>query len=1082
MIPLQLRGLRFIKVAQRDKRAVEPEWNRRGGANYGADDEELREWIERGGNYGVCCGVEVDGAQLIVIDADEGAVVELVQNPFSGLPRTFTVRTGSGGTHFYYFLEDEAFTACALKREGRHVGDIRAKSTDGNYTQVVGPGSVHPSGGRYEVIDATEIARITREDLERCLGPLLKESAMSDAAAAAVDELTELGKPADFSEFPLRVTDIVPPERYGLKRSGEEWYGAHPVHGSERTGRNFWMHERQNSWFCFRCGAGGGPISLIAVVEGIVPCEFFRIEKRIVAEKGKERTVRVYKPWISTLDEEKRRLLFEALKKYGVDMNEAKTSIRLVVDGEECGWLHVERVSGRFRVSLSSQEAILTPPTEVKANWCYTTERDRILKPLKERLDSVKYAKLVRIIQRAFDRISAEETKKEPSVEGEVSYDEDLLYRVKRHLDVLHTGDDDVKLLTFVLSASSLMENFEEVAPFVLVKGHSSAGKSHLLDAATRWVSDFCLDAFPTEASLKYVDWGAIKVIKLRELFGEEHSKLRLMSTSDGGFKLMVSVKKDNTWEAQEFEIPPRPIFSTTVKPEVDEQFENRSWILEVDESAEQTRRVVHFVAESEIRKAHSLLAGETSEDWLRKLAGTLRPYRVVVPYANYLPQLFEQLPMRISFRRDIGKLIQLVKLVAFVMQKRRPKVGDIILATPLDLYYALRIAWRSLRVTLSRMEERKLRILEIVKEIIPERKVSIVKRLVAESGISKKYAYQLIKSVEDEGLMKYDNSDKVYVVTEEGEEFLRVCSLEMPEIDVNKLREVVLDNFETLPEDVECVIEESLKYVKGVDPFTGEDVTLLCSGGVNQTSPEDGGEGSSGGDDENPILISKTTPIRLGLRDERSNERASNPVCNHVLGVFRHVSDTESGDPHVGNTNCGEDITKGDTDTPESATTHSECNTNLEKSITRTGDVHTNLAKSNTVHTKSEKRNTEHRELHTNLEKSNTEVEKCSLCCNLFPKDELCETPHGRLCRECRDIFEDGIRCFGCGQKFPKGDEALLREHQARCEAFRKKVEGDAIFKCVCGFRTNNHKELMEHFDESKECYEKILRGIPPP
>ncbi|HEX59842.1 MAG TPA: hypothetical protein ENF26_06835 [Methanomicrobia archaeon] len=901
VIPSQLRvkGLRFIKIAARDKRPIEKDWNRVGGANYDWDDGELRSWMEKGGNYGVCCGVDIgDDGQLIVVDCDDESVAEIVQDPFQGLPETFTVRTGGGGLHFYYFLKDRSFTAHPLKLDGEHVGDVRARSADGRYTQVVGPGSTHPSGNKYEIVNPAGIATITRDDLERCLGQLLKESALSDAAEAAADELAEVGETCDFSDFPVKVTTVVPPAKYGFKKSGDEWYGAHPVHGST-TGRNFWMHEKRNVWACFRHGSGGGPISLIAVVEGIAPCEFFRIERVLVKdeETGEEKLVRAYKPWISQLDEEKRRRLIEALKKYGVEVGRDGQAgagrrqpdrIRLVLDGEELGWLRVERIGGRFRVSLTSGDGILTPPTDVKRNWCYTTERDRILKPLKKKLDDVKYARLVRIVQKAFDRILRESGEEGGAGggeggEGEIEYDEDLLYRIKRRLDELHVGDDDVKLLTFVLSAAALMENFDEVAPFVLIKGHSSAGKSHVLDVATKWIGELALDAFPTEASLKYVDWEATKAIKLRELFGEEQSKLRLMSTSDGGFKLMISVKKGDTWEAEEFEIPPRPIFTTTVKPDVDEQFENRSWILEVDESAEQTRRVVNFIAESEVAKAHSLLAGESAEEWLKRLAGTLKPCRVVVPYANYLPKIFEQFPVRISFRRDIGKLIQLVKLVAFVMQKRRPKVDGAVIATPLDLYYALRIAWRSLRSTLSKMEERKLRILELVSETEPEKKIDIVKRLVEESGISKMYAYNLIRSVENEGLLTYDREMGRYVLTEDGHAFLQIHKIGMPEINVEELRSIVLENFRTLPSEVERVIEDSLNYVEGVDPLTGEKFSLISLGGSMIHPSTGGGDEEQPKINENAITFLETNPMIIGSQSELDSQVRDNQFTKQV-------------------------------------------------------------------------------------------------------------------------------------------------------------------------------------------------------
>ena len=57
-----------------------------------------------------------------------------------------------------------------------------------------------------------------------------------------------------------------------LQRQGGEYFGPHPIHGSE-TGRNFHINPQTNEWFCFRCMSGGGPFQLLAVVQQIITCE-----------------------------------------------------------------------------------------------------------------------------------------------------------------------------------------------------------------------------------------------------------------------------------------------------------------------------------------------------------------------------------------------------------------------------------------------------------------------------------------------------------------------------------------------------------------------------------------------------------------------------------------------------------------------------------------------------------------------------------------------------------------------------------------------------------------------------------------
>jgi len=56
-----------------------------------------------------------------------------------------------------------------------------------------------------------------------------------------------------------------------LKQRGDEFQGPHPVHGSE-GGMNFAVNTAKNTWFCFRHWVGGGPLSWLAIVEGIIEC------------------------------------------------------------------------------------------------------------------------------------------------------------------------------------------------------------------------------------------------------------------------------------------------------------------------------------------------------------------------------------------------------------------------------------------------------------------------------------------------------------------------------------------------------------------------------------------------------------------------------------------------------------------------------------------------------------------------------------------------------------------------------------------------------------------------------------------
>jgi putative DNA primase/helicase len=114
---------------------------------------QIRSWFSRWpcANYGIATGKTANGRYLVVVDVDprHGGAESLGQLEHEHGPlRTMHVRTGSGGDHFYFETDEPVRGSTPLQGI-----DIKAV---GGY--VVGPGSVHASGYRYEVVDYQEPA------------------------------------------------------------------------------------------------------------------------------------------------------------------------------------------------------------------------------------------------------------------------------------------------------------------------------------------------------------------------------------------------------------------------------------------------------------------------------------------------------------------------------------------------------------------------------------------------------------------------------------------------------------------------------------------------------------------------------------------------------------------------------------------------------------------------------------------------------------------------------------------------------------------------------------------------------------
>jgi len=239
--------IRYCKIKKKSKKPIEKDWT-----NKPYKWEEIENVVPNE-NYGVLCGY----GDLIVIDAD---TPELQLAVDSTLPETFKVKTGSGGTHNYFFCLDTTKRVLSTVEKGveTHYGEVQGKGS-----QVVGPGSIHPNGNRYEVVNDAEIANISPEQLLMAIKPFMKE--VQQIEEDSYKESKDFGFPLDN----LSVTSIW--GLSGLKKRGNEYFGEHPVHGSD-GGMNFWINPLKNTWHCFRCGSGGGPLSAIAVKEGIISC------------------------------------------------------------------------------------------------------------------------------------------------------------------------------------------------------------------------------------------------------------------------------------------------------------------------------------------------------------------------------------------------------------------------------------------------------------------------------------------------------------------------------------------------------------------------------------------------------------------------------------------------------------------------------------------------------------------------------------------------------------------------------------------------------------------------------------------
>jgi P4 family phage/plasmid primase-like protien len=241
MIPKVLcdTNINFVLLEKSGKKPFQIGWQKK---QIKFNDEELQQNINKGNNYGVMGGGE---KHLVLIDFDNQALQDKLEKE---LPETFTVKTGSGKHHLYYF-SDKAESFKIFDEEMNTAIDIQ-----GEGKQVVGPGSTHPNGNKYEVLKDLPISFLAYAEIKARILPL-------DKKPKKVEEPKKEYLPKDENDFieviknRVRLSDVL--REVGIDtRFNPTNCCFHDSKGGKCFGWN------ENTWHCFHCDEKGNLFSL----------------------------------------------------------------------------------------------------------------------------------------------------------------------------------------------------------------------------------------------------------------------------------------------------------------------------------------------------------------------------------------------------------------------------------------------------------------------------------------------------------------------------------------------------------------------------------------------------------------------------------------------------------------------------------------------------------------------------------------------------------------------------------------------------------------------------------------------------
>jgi len=331
----------------------------------------------------------------------------------------------------------------------------------------------------------------------------------------------------------------------------------------------------------------------------------------------------------------------------------------------------------------------------------------------------------------------------------------------------------------------------------LIILNPSSTGKSYFLNTilepfrASNDVIDF---TDFTEAYLKRsyqnVDGKIIKIEQLekRNENGQLSFERLKHLLSEGVIRFgNVDQNENGKRDSKIFEVKGIPVILTTATDSnIDRETENRFLIMELDESEEQTKKIIDYT----LNKYASL---DTNDIWgnsSKELANFFKELKhashmiecVKIPFAK---KLFDMLPKNLEIRRDLTKILNLTCVIAFInyrnrdkLQKRNPEhliVGSfgeteeihkaVIIARPDDFHEALEIAGNTINRTINKSTTKTMELYARIKKMSNEKPIEsqgvTINELTKSVGWGESTLRDHLKTLSDNGFVIHDVSTK---------------------------------------------------------------------------------------------------------------------------------------------------------------------------------------------------------------------------------------------------------------------------------------------------------------------------------
>ena len=310
-------------------------------------------------------------------------------------------------------------------------------------------------------------------------------------------------------------------------------------------------------------------------------------------------------------------------------------------------------------------------------------------------------------------------------------------------------GEENSRMLLFLIIISYLNRN----PLHALVQGSSGSGKTHIISRIA--------DLMPQEDVLRFTritesslyNWGEFdlyqKVIIIEDLDGLKEDALYALREFISNQVLRSSVtikdKKGNNKSSHKIVKGQFSSLSATTKGETYEDNMSRSFLIAVDESKEQTQRIIEHQNK---RNAGEIDPNQSQKaiGFIQQIVRNLKVYEVINPYATKL-----QLPEKVHKIRRLNEMYQaVIKQVTFLNQYQRQLTKDNQLITEIeDIEQATEVLFESIILKVDELDGSLRQFFERLKKYVKNEGQDFLQREIRqEFGLSKTQVQRYINSL----------------------------------------------------------------------------------------------------------------------------------------------------------------------------------------------------------------------------------------------------------------------------------------------------------------------------------------------